>query len=531
MYRAIVNANVVTMDPDCPAASALAWRDGAIALVGDDRQAAALADEVIDLGGRTVVPGLCDTHLHLLMLGAMLDQCDLSGLTGVDAVVDAIRRYIEDRNPPPGAWVYARGFNHELFADRRLPGRRDLDRASERHPIRATRVCGHMAVANTAALNALGISRGTQAPPGGRIDVDAGAFYENAIGLLAPRGHSPDRGYIKRCLAAAADIASAAGLTAVHSEDFGTLGCDPAEVIAAYRELEAEGKLPLRVYQQCSLPTVEDIDGFFDAGHRMGGCGLYRLHAIKLFADGSLGARTAWLSRPYADDPLARGMAIMPQRELDALVLAAHRRGAPAVIHAIGDAAVHAALDAIERAQWTLPDWRPRHGVIHLQITDRSALSRFRELDVEAYCQPVFVGTDWPIVEARVGDLAATSYQWKALLDGGVNVSGGSDCPVEPLDPLFNLCCAATRQDAQGRPEGGWLPGQRLSAYDALRLFTVNAASAAGDGGRRGMLREGCAADLTVLDRDILSVAPEDIRRARPLMTIVAGEIRHRKGA
>lgn len=538
MNAAFIHGNIITMNPECPRVQAVAWQNGSICCVGTDEQVLAAHPEweAIDLNGRTVVPGLNDTHLHLLGFGAMMDICDVSGLESLCEVLKAIANFIHDRRIEPDEWVDARGFNQDLWAEHRIPDRYDLDCVSAEHPIRLTRVCGHMAVCNSKALEVLGITARSPAPPGGDMPVlngmPTGVFLENAISMLYPAGNAASIDSVKRYIECAARRAAECGIVAVHSEDFGTLDGNYEMVIRAYRELEAEGRLPVRVYQQCSLPSLQAMDDFFAAGHCASeGCDRYRLFSIKLFADGSLGARTAFLSMPYADDPATRGLPICTQQQLDALVLAAHSHAMPVVVHAIGDAAINMVLDSIERARAELPNIGARHGVIHLQITDAQTLDRFRTLDVEAYAQPIFLEYDLHIVEGRVGRaLAQTSYNWKTLIDLGVNISGGSDCPVESLAMLPNLYAAVTRKDLNGYPEAGWLPEQRLSAMEALQMFTVNAAKAAGEQDRRGSIAVGKLADFTVLEQDILQIDPDAIKDVKVCATVVGGDFSYRSG-
>ena len=256
---------------------------------------------------------------------------------------------------------------------------------------------------------------------------------------------------------------------------------------------------------------------------------MFTLYSLKIISDGSLGGRTAYLKKPYADAPETRGMLCFEPEQIERMVLMAHRRGMPAVIHCIGDAAMEICLNAIEKAQKACPEQHPRHGIIHCQITDEKLLDRFAELGVQAYVQPVFLEYDAHIVDDRVGrELGRTSYAWRSLLERGVNVSAGSDCPVENMDSLPNIYCAVTRMDFDGKPEGGWNPQEDLSPEQALRIFTRNVAAVTGEEDHRGDLIPGNDADLTILDEDFFEVSAERIKDIQPYMTIVDGKIRFR---
>ncbi len=520
----LYNGVIRTLFTKAPVVRALAIRDGRVLAVGCDEDMLALAGRSarrVDLRGRTALPGLCDTHMHLLNTGNMMLSANVSAARSLSQAQESLRAYIRERELPPGALVEARGYNQDLFPDKRLITRADLDAVSREHPILLTRVCGHMAVANTALLQACGITADTPVPDGGAMDIETGIFLENAIGLLHRAIPNMTLADIKRRLSLAARAAAREGLTCVYTDDFS----EPALVMRAYRELANAGDLPLRVRQQCQLPSIEDMEAFF-AGERDAGDDMYALSAVKLFADGSLGARTAWLRAPYRDDQKTRGVPMYPQETLDALVACAQQHGMPAIIHAIGDAAIESALNAIERARMQARVPAPRHGVVHCQITDGALLKRFQQLEAVAYIQPIFLDYDLHICEDRVGEtLARTSYAWKTLLDLGVCACAGSDSPVERFSPMPNLCAAVTRQDKDGFPASGWQPQEKLTVDEALRLFTVNAAYAAHEEACRGTLAPGMLADMTVLEDDPFAVAPERIKDVKPSCTLVGGKL------
>ncbi|MDR2514715.1 MAG: amidohydrolase [Christensenellaceae bacterium] len=532
MDKILFNARVHTMDEARPTADAIAISGGKIAAVGSDEEILRLQTaktELIDLKNAAVLPGLSDTHLHLRGLGESFLTVNLNGTRSIGEALGAIGAFLA-AHPGDGP-VRGRGWNQDLWAEGRLPTRHDLDRIQTGRPIVLSRVCGHMSVCNSRALEFFGIL-GHGGLPGGEIllgedGLPNGLLTETAQSLANPSVEL-ELGGVKQRLAAAMAHAASKGLTAAHSDDFPPSLGGAETIMRAYEELQAEGKMPLRVFEQAHFRTPEALGAFFAKGygydHAKGS--LYKVKSLKMLADGSLGARTAALRGEYADAPGQRGTAVYPQKELDAMVALAHAHGLPVSIHAIGDRAMDMVLDAVERAQKAFPGLSPRHGIIHCQISDEPLLDRFAALRVQALVQPVFLEYDAHIVDARVGKtLAATSYNWDGFLKRGVNVSAGSDCPVEPLDPLLNLYCAIERKDFEQRPKNGCYSEHCLSPWDAVSLFTVNAARAVGEEGIRGRIKPGMLADLSVFDVDPFSDEPERLLSGRALMTLLGGKL------
>ena len=291
--------------------------------------------------------------------------------------------------------------------------------------------------------------------------------------------------------------------------------------------MQADGSLKLSVYEQCNLPQMDILQAFLDAGYRTGqGNDLFRIGPFKVLQDGALGARTALMRKPYADDPSTCGVQFRPQEELDALVEKAQKTGMQIAIHAIGDGGIEAVLDAIKRAQELCPREDERHGIIHCQITDLPLIRRFKEQNMIAYVQPIFLNYDIKILEARVGkELARTSYAWKSFIDEGVLISSGSDCPVESLDIIENLYTAVCRKMLNGQPEGGFYPEQNLTMEEAVKAHTINAAYASFAEDRKGSIKVGKVADFVLLDKDIFQIDPEtELLSTKILATYMDGE-------
>jgi predicted amidohydrolase YtcJ len=511
---------------------ALLLRDGRVAAIGaavQVRDVAPAGAEVLDLAGGCALPGFADAHVHLLGYALSLAGVRLDGVPDPAALRRAVAEAAARR--PPGAWVTGRGWDQERWPGRRMPSRADLDVASADRPVWLMRTCGHVGVANSRALRLAGVGPETPDPPGGAIDRDPGGeptglLRESAVELMARVVPPPGRAERARLLGLALRSCLELGITQVQTDDAASAG-GFEEALSLYGEVAGAAGVPVRV--TLMIPAAS-----FAAAHQRGigtGWGGRWLRAghVKLFADGSLGARTALLREPYADDPSTRGIAIHGPRELRAVVGAVHRAGSQLGIHAIGDGAAHLALDAIAAAQHGYPRPDHRHRLIHCQVTGADTLRAMRDAGVVADVQPAFLASDWPWVERRLGaGRAGTSYAWRAMARLGIPACGGSDCPIEPLDPMRGIACAVTRTDAEGRPPEGWLPDERLAVGQALGLATSGAAYATFEEAFRGTLAPGMAGDVTVLERDPFAVAPQELWRLRAAATVVDGRVVHR---
>ncbi len=511
--------------------AAVAIQDGVILGVGGP-ELLSLAGErttVLDLEGRPLLPGLCDSHLHLAETGRQMEVADLSPARSVEEMGTILREFIRERELPPGRLVLGWGWNQDHFSDRRFPTLAELDSMAPGHPLVLTRVCQHIALANSAAMALGGIDGDTPDPVGGEIVRDeakkpVGIFLENAVTLL-PQGTITAED-AKRWILEAANKAASLGLTMVHSDDLCNIpGLSWKEVLEAYLQID----LPVRVVEQCLFPTAADLEEFFRMGFYPGWReGNFIIGPVKIVSDGSLGARTALLSRPYRDDPSAgTGMASISQEELEAQVLAAHRHGMGAVIHAIGDGALDLALDAIQKAREAYPDIRerPLHGIVHCQITRPDQIERIEKMKIQVLAQPVFLEYDLHMADLRVGEeLGRSCYAWNTL-SRGTAFSAGSDSPIESMDPFGNLYCGVTRKDYNGFPEKGWHPEECLSLDRALDAATLGGARAGGLEDYCGRVAPGYWADLTVAGRDLFALPPESLLETKAAMTIVGGKI------
>ncbi|MBR5345727.1 MAG: amidohydrolase [Clostridia bacterium] len=483
--------------------------DGRFLKVGSNREVLAFlsdSDARIDLQGRFVCAGFNDSHMHLLGFGNVLRMAQLARHTGSLAeMLDYLRDTLAGKELPDGQWLLGRGWNQDFFSDvHRMPDRHDLDSVSMEFPIMLTRACGHCCVVNSKALALAGIGPDTVSPEGGAIGLadgqPDGRLYDNAIELVQRVLPVPGRREIREMLRAACREVNRRGITSVQTDDDLTLpGVSWETVHDIYREMATNGELTVRVNEQVQFPKLDDLRRFIEAGNRTGkGDNLFRIGPVKILGDGSLGSRTAYLSRPYADAPDTKGFPLLSEECLNAIIGYAHEQGMQVAVHAIGDACLDQVLDAIARAQAENPRDNHRHGIVHCQITRPDQLDRIRDLGLHVYAQSIFLDYDNHIVEKRVGrDLVSTSYSWKTLMDGGVSVSNGSDCPVELPDVMAGIQCAVTRKSLDGT--GPYLPGQAFSVQEALDSFTWRGAEASFEESVKGRIAPGYLADFAVL--------------------------------
>jgi predicted amidohydrolase YtcJ len=516
---------VITLDDARPRATAIAVRGGRIVAVGgktDVKPLIGRGTRRIDLKGRTVVPGLTDAHVHVEGLGTALERLDLVGATSLE---QALARVAEAaKKAPAGEWLQGRGWDQNDWPEKRFPTAADLDRVAGGRPVFLVRVDGHAAWASSEALVRAGISAKTTDPEGGRILRDAageptGVLVDKAMALVTAFIPEPSREVRKRRLAAGMKACARAGLTSVH--DAGVqLG-----VVGLYKELLAEGAMPVRVYVM--LRADEFLDGGAFLTPEIGlGDGRLTVRSIKVVADGALGSRGALLLAPYSDEPGTRGLATIEPERLQAVLERALAQGFQVATHAIGDAANRAVLDAYEAAFGAAGGARRRFRVEHAQVLAPADVPRFKAMGVIPSMQPTHGTSDMYWAGDRLGpERAKGAYLWKTFVAQGVPVAGGSDAPVEDIAVLPGLYAAVTRQDAKGWPEGGWHPAERVGILDALRMFATSAAFAAFEEEDRGTIAPGKRADLTVFTRDVTMIPPAQILATRVAMTVVGGQV------
>ena len=527
------NANIRTMNDNKPKAEALAVAHGKIVFVGDDKEAASFQGpdtKIVDLDGQTVLPGFSDNHMHALAYGISLIEVPLSGLTSIKEVVKRVRE--KAQTLPRHKWILGRGWDQNQYVEDRYFNKSDLDEAASEHPVALIRVCGHVMTVNSKALEIAGINKDTPDPSGGKIDRDPqtnepnGILREEAMRMvkqIIPPYTMEDK---KKALSKAMSEALAVGITSVTTDD-AVLAGGVDSCITLYRNIWDEEQPAVRAYLLIAGEYLDDLI----KSERMTGWGDDRVQVgpLKLFQDGSLGARTAAMLEPYHDSPDEKGVLIFSQQELDDIIEKAHKKGMQIAVHAIGDAAITSTLEGIEKAQDKEPKKDCRHRIIHFEVVNEDILQKTKELGIIADIQPKFLTTDGDWLDKRLGpERARYACAWKTILERGIPAVGGSDCPVEPFNPLLGIHAAVTRK-VYNSPEDSWMPQEKLSVEEAVKLFTVDGAYGSFDEHKKGSLEKGKLADMVVLDKDPWTVEPETIKDINVLMTMVDGDVKYQK--
>jgi predicted amidohydrolase YtcJ len=469
---------------------------------------------VLNGGGRVLMPGLIDAHGHVMGYGLALGQLDLTGTRSLAELQGRVRDYAAANPDLP--WITGRGWNQEMWADKKFPTSADLDAAVADRPVWLERVDGHASVGNGAALRAAGVTPATKAPPGGEI-ID-GMFVDAATALVDEKVPQPTAAMRDAALMRAQEALLSRGLTAV--ADMGTSMDD----WFAMNRASADGRLPLRIFVYAAgSSTLEKMK--MTPAPALHSDKVVPVVGVKLYADGALGSRGAWLKEPYADAPQTRGLPLLTPEELRTQARSAVALGAQVAVHAIGDAANDMVLDALSIVGCPEQDRRCR--VEHAQVLDARSgdLQRFHSFRILASMQPVHQTSDRVMAEARLGpNRLAGAYAWATLDLLGASMPFGSDFPVEDPNPFHGLAAAISRQGVDGQPAGGWRPQERLPLGKALAGFTRVAAFASFAERRMGGLEPGQFADFILVDRDPAAVSAHDLARTQVLETYIAGK-------
>lgn len=534
MQQIYYNGQVFT--GELPLCQAFAVKDGLFTAVGSNEDVIALkteGDTLIDLQGQFVCAGFNDSHMHLVNFGSAMENCELSSHTSsLEDVQGALRAFIAQRKPAPGTWVRGRGWNHDYFAGATgIPTRWDLDKVSTEHPICITRCCGHCLVVNSKALDMLGIDGSAPQVDGGHYDLDengvpTGVFRDAAMSMIYTQLPIPSKDDVKRMILCGSKALNRVGVTSCQTDDLCAFeGLHWQDVIDAYRELEAEGLMTVRVYEQSQLTTLPDLQDFINRGYCTGvGSDFFRIGPLKILGDGSLGARTAFLSGEYADAPGERGLAIFTQEQFDELIGYAHCSGMQVAVHAIGDGILDRILLAYEKAFASCPARDHRSGIVHVQLTRPDQLRKMQELNLHAYVQTIFLDYDTRIVQARAGQqLAGSSYAFHTLKEMGLHVSNGTDCPVEAPLPLRGLQCAVTRCTLDGY--GPYRPEEAMTVEEALRSYTAEGAYSSFAEHVKGRITSGMLADFTVLNGNPFDIPASKISSLSVTLCAVGGDV------
>jgi predicted amidohydrolase YtcJ len=513
----ISGGTIYTGNPDQPTIEAvIIGPDGRIQATVPPVSADWSEDEVnlIDLKGGVMFPGFTDSHVHLLGVGQRELTLNLEGTASIDELVTRMEAEVSDK--APGSVVFGSGWIETGWPEGRMPTAADLDAVSLDHKIILVRADGHAMVVNSATLAAVGITNDTPEPVGGRIErnVDGaanGLLIDNAKGLVAPLLTMPDADGLKTALETGAKLYASRGWTGGHN-----MSVSPKE-IPLMAELDAQGRLPIRLY------NALDADGFDIAVGRQMETDTITNRAVKIYMDGALGSRGALLIAPYSDRPDTSGLALMEPDDLTAIMARADAEGVQLAIHAIGDLANRRVLEAVEAGGY---DASHRWRIEHAQVFAVEDLMRASADGLIASMQPSHAIGDLFFAPARLGiDRLAGAYAWKTLLENGAVIAGGSDAPVEVGSPLIEFYAAVARKSLKGESGEGWHPEQALTRDEALALFTSAAAYAAFEEDDLGTIEPGKLADFTVFDRDLMTIPEAEILEAKPLLTMIGGEV------
>ena len=523
---AIVNARIWTGNPAQPEAEALTCVGDRITWVGSSaelRQRIGADVRPIDLAGQFVVPGFIDSHVHFVDGGFRLTSVQLRDASTRDAFVSRLEAFAA--TVPAGTWITGGDWDHTLWGAE-LPRRDWIDAVTPAHPVWVSRLDGHMALANSAALTLAGVSRSTADVSGGEIVRDrtgepTGLLKDNAMGLVAAKVPPPSGDMKDRAFEAAMKYVAEQGVTSVHNMG----SWDDLEVFARGQR---HARIKTRIYAAVPLSTWErlrDVVAKRQYGPDGRGDALLRVGALKGFVDGSLGSHTAAFHEPFTDAPADRGLFVNTPENLYSWISGADKAGLHVVVHAIGDRANATLLDIYERVARENGPRDRRFRIEHAQHLAPADIPRFASLGVIPSMQPYHAIDDGRWADGVIGPTRTqTTYAFRALLDAGAPLAFGSDWFVAPPTPLEGIYAAVTRQTLDGRHPDGWVPAQKIGVEDALRAYTRGAAYASFEEGRKGVLAPGLLADFAVIDRDLRAIPPAEFAKARVTATYVGGE-------
>lgn len=519
---ALMNGKVLTMNPKQPYAEAIAIKNDTIVKVGTNEEInrwIGKNTKIIRLKERTVVPGFIDTHIHVGDFGRFLTWVDLRGVKSIEQMQRRIRR--RAHKTPRGKWIIGHGWDHNHFMEKRFPNLSELDEASPNKPVVLYHQFGRICVVNSKALELACVTKQTSAPSGGKIGKNAetgeltGVLQDNATDLVWKMIPEPTEEEIKKAAGLACEKIVEAGVTSVHWIVSSTME------ISIIQRLLLENKLPLRIYIIIPvnlLGDLTDLTSFKDFGDDK-----VRIGGIEIFADGFLAARTAALKEPYSDNPASKGRLVCTPEEIERLVVEVYKARLQPLIHAMGDEAIHLALTVIKKISIEAPRKDQRHRIDQASVLNQELIRRIKKQKVMVSVQPKCIISEFTIWSAT-NHLGPERVRWlyplKTLFKEGVIVCGGSDCPMEPLSPLSGIQAAVTRK---------FIPEERISVDEALRMYTVNAAYSSLEENVKGSIEEGKLADLTVVSRDPLEVPPNKIEEIKVEMTIVGGRVAYTK--
>ena len=524
--KLFVYGNIISMDESQPVAEAMAVKGNIIEAVGDTPalKSAYPDADITDLAGRTVMPGIIESHGHLLSLGQSLLELNLKGAASPAAVLGQVSRQASEL--PPGEWIIGWGWDDGAWAAE-YPTNTELNNITPDHPVCHRGLHGFAGWYNDQALAIAGVNASTPNPPGGEILKHApdgqptGILLNEAQALISRHIPGMTRVQCERALKRAIDECLEHGLTSLHEARTTSLMLD------ALRSLADQGELKSRIYAMVDLPDKELAEFFFRSGPEIRDDGMLTVRCIKVFIDGALGSRGALMTAPYSDAPGETGIMTTSEETLYEATVRSLKAGLQVAVHAIGDRANRMTLNAFWRALQTVPeagDHRLR--VEHAQVTAPEDIPEFAKLNLVVSMSPPHATSDMPWVETRIGPQRTKgAYAWRSFWDTGVHLTFNSDYPGEEINPFFGMYCAETRQTADGLPAGGWYPEQCLTREESLKAYTIEAAYAGFEETIKGQIAPGMLADFIVISDDVRKASARKLLSIKVLQTYVGGRL------
>lgn len=475
-------------------------------------------DQIIDLKGNVLIPGFNDSHCHFFSIAEINSQLLLNDVKSIDEIISKSKKYIQEN--PNIRFIFGRGYNDDYLLEKRILRKDDLDKISQEIPVIITRVCGHVQTLNSKAINLLGLQP-TDKVVGGEIEIFgnelSGVLYENAMNLTEEFYPLYEVNTIKEMLLEEIKKANALGLTSIQTNDINVGNKNYKNILRAYQELLEEEKLNIRITLQSSF---EDIDNYLEFRKLNEDNDFLKIGPLKIFLDGSLGAKSAFFKNPYKGIEGYHGISCYSKEKLYNIIKRSQEEGVSVIAHAIGDAAIEQFLDVKEEVyDITNPN---RLGIVHCQITNSELIYRISHLNVLIYAQPIFINYDMNILSNLIDEQTAkTSYAFNTL-NMETYLSFGTDAPVEKLNCFDNLYCAVTRYNLEHTKQLN--PSEAFTIKEAIKAYTYNSAYMSYDEEYLGLIKEGYAADFIVLDKDIFSIDKSELRTIDVIRTVVGGK-------
>ena len=527
-----LHGRIYTNDAQHPWASAMAVREGKIVCIGGIEQIMLECGggnegaDTIQLGGKFVMPGFNDAHVHLGFAAADMLALRLNGVASIEELQKRLADFVAAHKE--GEWITGSGWDHTLWPDKKFPTKQQLDAVSPKNPVLLTHISGHVSVANSLALQLSGITKATPNPKGGEFERDAngeltGMLEEgSAISLVAQNVPEPSAASRRHGIELVLAGVAKNGVTSVQDnsdwDDF-----------LVYRDLKDENKLTVRITEWLHFTT-----GLTELQNERSEGGVsdpwLKTGALKMVTDGALGSRTAAMLAPYSDDPSTSGIMAIEPDKLRQLAIERDKAGFQLTFHAIGDKANRVSLDVFEAVAKANPPRDRRDRIEHAQVVATEDLPRFAKLNVIASMQPSHQTTDMRWAEQRVGaDRLKGAYAWATLQKSGVHLAFGTDYDVEPINPMRGLYACVTRELPDGGPAGGWQPQEKISLDDCIRAYTIGSAYAQFEEGKKGALKSGQYADFIILSNDLTKIPPSEYTKTEVLRTVVGGRTVYQK--